>query len=284
MLQVWLKRTLLQSELEEHKILDVKQSGDEDYQCLLKLSKPWWNVAKLFKTRRLPFGSRLSVPKEFSMPAEQPQLSQDTVKQVRSTHWWQKAARVIKGWGYVSKAGKEELVEGEPSQMQDLAGREEEQGLIWKDNGGLHEVAMEEVRLAEGAGEDNSGFLLGEGEVELSDDEAIEEDESGPIPAWVGGDCHLARAMEQMQEAAEHMTPGESQNLTGLIQQILESRRRGEYDLMIDSLNKRAKEAAQYESRAQQPDNTEELDSQGSAGEDIAQGDESVAESEGAEV
>jgi hypothetical protein len=65
MLAAWRSRSSLSQQLEELHIPDVQSATEADYIRLVHRSQCWWELLRLFKARRLPFGFRLRIPKEF---------------------------------------------------------------------------------------------------------------------------------------------------------------------------------------------------------------------------
>ncbi|KAG8761922.1 hypothetical protein FRC11_012244 [Ceratobasidium sp. 423] len=64
--QMWKERAQLQAELQLHNIPNFETASKDDYERLLKESKPWWQLLNLFKIRHFPLGLRLEVPKLFA--------------------------------------------------------------------------------------------------------------------------------------------------------------------------------------------------------------------------
>lgn len=63
---VWVDRMELSTQLEVHKVPEFQSAGKEDYQRLVEKSKCWWQVLRLYKASKFPFGLRLVCPKTFA--------------------------------------------------------------------------------------------------------------------------------------------------------------------------------------------------------------------------
>lgn len=69
---MWKHRGELSAELEAHSIPEPAEAQQSHYEALLKVSRPWWELAQGFKTSRLPYGFRLVVAVEFGGDATIP--------------------------------------------------------------------------------------------------------------------------------------------------------------------------------------------------------------------
>ena len=64
--RLWVNRTRLHEEMEEHNIPPVESSSEEDYQRLINSSEAWWAVMRLLKVSRIRSRFRLSISKSFT--------------------------------------------------------------------------------------------------------------------------------------------------------------------------------------------------------------------------
>lgn len=62
---MWKHRDELIGELVVHGISEPVDTQQESYEALLKESRPWWELARAFKSRRLPYGFRLFIAPDF---------------------------------------------------------------------------------------------------------------------------------------------------------------------------------------------------------------------------
>ncbi|QRV75706.1 hypothetical protein RhiJN_03721 [Ceratobasidium sp. AG-Ba] len=61
----WKNRAALQQALEQAGMKQPVDCGEEDYCHLIAEHECWWELLRMFKTKRLPYGWRLAVPQQF---------------------------------------------------------------------------------------------------------------------------------------------------------------------------------------------------------------------------
>ncbi|QRW06983.1 hypothetical protein RhiLY_05982 [Ceratobasidium sp. AG-Ba] len=77
---VWANRDVLSQGLTAAQIAGPLETEADDYSRLINTSQHWWQLFRMFKTHRFPFGWRLGVPKEFGAA-----LSQDSLLPTQSS-------------------------------------------------------------------------------------------------------------------------------------------------------------------------------------------------------
>lgn len=68
---MWTNRVALKAQLGSNNMPDAVNAEAEHYRDLLKQSRPWWELARMFKMRQLPTGFCLRVSSSFAEDADE---------------------------------------------------------------------------------------------------------------------------------------------------------------------------------------------------------------------
>ncbi|KAG8714402.1 hypothetical protein FRC11_008630 [Ceratobasidium sp. 423] len=270
--RIWASRAELHEQLTQQNIPVVESADEVDYQRLITESKAWWNIVKLFKVYRFRARFTIPIPREFgssnALDTVNPssQVIMETPSAVESEPSGSKRAAEATEPGAMRKRVRHstsQLVLGEPGSGSKGAGSKV----------GQPEVASEGEMEAEEPGCSNVGesdalinqdgivsqapaglfnmdvghdlekeMGLDEEDVDMYQSEGDGEgDSSAPVEGRRGGDRRLAYALEQVKAAADSMTRSESRSVTQLLEQIMESRRKGDMELLVKGLVSKGK-------------------------------------------
>ncbi|KAG8759676.1 hypothetical protein FRC11_001588, partial [Ceratobasidium sp. 423] len=98
---LWTNRVVLHKQLDEHKVPQFQDTTMADYEHLLRVSKPWWQLLRIFKTPQLPFGLKLVIPREFALEVKE---DMDTDKGALES-----LAKAVPGGSHMAKRSSEML-------------------------------------------------------------------------------------------------------------------------------------------------------------------------------
>ncbi|KEP47032.1 hypothetical protein V565_170740, partial [Rhizoctonia solani 123E] len=234
--RVWVNRARLDEDLGKQNIPGVESAGEEDYQRLVDKSKVWWDIMRLFKVSRLRSHFRISVSKEFGSSGNVDTtgaLDQETTvetsvgqrsKRATDTHIDGRHKRARTSASQSSRTSGPSVGEGageSTAEQSPIAGTPDRMSTT----GDQTPTAGNTGVPPRSPGPSNNHQELGVEEEDLY--QSDEADLDVPVEARRGGDRRLAKVLEHVSGAAEHMTRSESRVVIELLDQILESRRHG---------------------------------------------------------
>ncbi|QRW09518.1 hypothetical protein RhiLY_08517 [Ceratobasidium sp. AG-Ba] len=220
----WKNRAALQQALEQAGMKQPVDCGEEDYCHLIAEHECWWELLRMFKTKRLPYGWRLAVPQQFK--ASTGQASQGSTSVALPVAAADEEMQSVVG-------PKRPLPEGSDCSLSKKRTQKgsttDDESVVGQDDGAACTHAPRKRATKK------SPVMLPNN----TDDETDEElDRSiDPPPPRIGGDRQLGRTLASIEVLAESLTRVESQALSCLLSNILEARKQDRMADLMSVLN-----------------------------------------------
>ncbi|QRV83729.1 hypothetical protein RhiJN_11745 [Ceratobasidium sp. AG-Ba] len=231
---VWANRDVLSQGLTAAQIAGPLETEADDYSRLINTSQHWWQLFRMFKTHRFPFGWRLGVPKEFGAA-----LSQDSLLPTQSST--RGSQEVMEGSAPLVQLDDQQPGLPEPS-LSASKKRPRSRSSADTDEPARMDQPEEATSTKKAPCKKRVKPYSAEVLPDDTDEEMDRPDEesSAALPPRQGGDRQLGRTLADLEALAKHLTRPESQGLTCLLRHILSAHKQGTLGQVVDVLNEQA--------------------------------------------